>query len=309
MKVISRDEVRHALTGPIMSLTTPFLENGDIDFEGVRRILEYTIEEGGSRAIIMTYGDSLYSLLSESDIAELTRIVVEHVSGRAMVVASDSFWATRQTIEFARYARELGADMLMVRPPDWANSCTVDTFVQHYAAVAAEGGIPLMTVTNFLATRPLKVSLEVLKRLRDEVDGIYAVKDDLHGEFARRLSLLVHDRWALFTSGTKQDVFNAVPYGSDGYMSVFILLNPKVAHDFFGAIKAGDLDAVRTSITDHDIPLGDFIYECEGGGDAAMHGILELKGLAQRWRRKPYHSFTNEQMEQFGDLCRTRGWI
>ena len=307
--MISRDEVRQALTGPMMSLSTPFLISGDIDFDGVRRILDFTIEDGGSKAIIMTVGDSLYTLLSEDEISELTRVVVQHVNGRAMVVASDNFWATRHTIQFAQYARDLGADMLMVRPPDWANSCTVDTVVEHYAAVAAEGRIPLMTVTNFLIPRPPSFSMQVLSRLRDEVDGIYAVKDDMLGEFARRLSLLVHDRWAVFTSGTKRDVLNAAPYGLDGYMSNFILFNPEVAHAFFRAVQANDSVAMRMIIRDHDIPLWEFLADCEGSADAALHGLLELKGLAQRWRRKPYHSLNNEQMDQLSDLCHTKGWI
>ena len=151
--------------------------------------------------------------------------------------------------------------------------------------------------------------MQALSRLRDEVDGIYAVKDDMLGEFARRLSLLVHDRWALFTSGTKRDVINAVPYGSDGYMSTFILFNPKVAHDFFRAIQEDDADAIRTIISEHDIPFWDFVANCEGSADAAVHGMLELKGLAQRWRRKPYHSLNDEQMDRLSDLCRSKGWI
>ena len=45
--MLNREEVRHALTGPIMSLHTPFHRNGDIDYEGVRRIIDYTVDEGG----------------------------------------------------------------------------------------------------------------------------------------------------------------------------------------------------------------------------------------------------------------------
>ena len=97
----------------MMSLSTPFLVSGDIDFDGVRQILDFTIEEGRSRAVIMTVGDSLYTLLSEDEIANLTKVVVQHVDGRAMVVASDNFWATRQTIQFAQYAVRHEA------PSDW----------------------------------------------------------------------------------------------------------------------------------------------------------------------------------------------
>jgi len=306
--MMDREEVRRALFGPVMSLPTPFLTNDEIDHDGVRRILDYTIEEGGSKTIIMTYGDSLYTLLSEDEIAELTQVVVQHVAGRAMVVASDNFGSTRQTIQFARYARGLGADMLMVRPPDWAASCTVDTIVEHFATIAAEG-IPLMMVTNFFETRPLSFSLEVLKRLCEEIDGIYAVKDDVLGEFARRLSLLVYERWAVLTSGTKREVLNAVPYGCDGYMSNFILFKPLVAHEFHRAIRENNPTAVQTFINEYDVPFWDFITRCEGGADAAVHGILELNGLAKRWRRKPYYSLNDKHLEKLADFFKIKGWL
>ena len=62
--MLSREEVRQALTGPSMSLGTPFHENGDIDYEGVRRIIDYTIDEGGTKTVIVTAGDSLFTVLS-----------------------------------------------------------------------------------------------------------------------------------------------------------------------------------------------------------------------------------------------------
>ena len=260
--MITRAEVRHALTGPIMSLSTPFLADGGIDYEGVRRIIDFTIE-AGTKTIIMTYGDTLYSILSDEEIAVLTKTVVAHTAGRAMVVAADSMWWTNKTVEFARYARETGADMLMVLPPDWAVSCTADTFVEHYRTVAAE--IPVMVVTNVFQQRPIGDSLKILRRLRDDVDGIWAVKDDVCGELGQRLGLLVHDRWAVFVSGTKRRYLDALPYGCDGHMSVFILFCPAVTHDFWRAVRSDDHDAVRKVITQCDVPFWDFIRGPAGG--------------------------------------------
>ena len=302
----TREAVRHALTGPIMSLSTPFLADGEIDYEGVRRIIDFTIE-AGTRTIIMTYGDTLYSILSDEEIAGLTKFVVAHTAGRAMVVAAGGMWWTNKTVEFARYASEAGADILMVLPPDWAVSCTADTFVAHYRAVATE--IPVMVVTNVFKQRPMTESLEVIRRLRDNVDGIWAVKDDLCGELGQRLSLLVHDRWAVFVSGTKRCCLDAVPYGCNGYMSVFILFCPAVTQDFWRAVRGEDHAATRKVIMQCDVPFWDFIRNSAGGPDAAVHGILELKGLAGRWRREPYYSLSHTEMEKLAAFLGRHGWL
>jgi len=306
--MMTREEVRHALTGPMMSLWTPFRENGDIDYEGVRRIIDYTVDEGGSKTVIITAGDSLYTVLSDDEVAELAKVVVDHTAGRAMVVAAADFWSTRQTVEFARYAREIGADMVMVAPPDWSRSCTDDSIVEHYSQAAA-CDIPIMVVTNFLQPRSESFRLHVIKRLRDEVEGIYAVKDDVCGEFARRLSLLVYDRWSLFVSGTKREVLNTFPYGCDGYMSNFICFKPELAHEFWNAVQAGDGSGIRKFIAENDIPIWDLPSEFNRCFDVIAHGILELKGLAGRWRRAPYHSLNDGEMEKLAHFLKGKGWI
>ena len=36
--------------------------------------------------------------------------------------------------------------------------------------------------------------------------------------------------------------------------------------------------------------------------DAALHGTYELHGLTERWRRPPYHSLSDEQMEELSQV-------
>ena len=119
-----------------MSAHTPFGADSEIDFTSLRGLVEGGIA-AGSTTMLLNYGDSLFSLLTDDEVAEVTRVVTEQTAGRAAVVAADLIWWTGKTVDFARYVREIGADLLMVLPPDWAQSCTTDTLVQHYAAVAA----------------------------------------------------------------------------------------------------------------------------------------------------------------------------
>jgi 4-hydroxy-tetrahydrodipicolinate synthase len=301
----SREEVREALTCPIASVPTLFLRDGSIDFDGVRNYIDFTIA-GGTKTILITYGDSLYSLLSDREIAEMTRVVVEHTASRALVVAADGIWATPQEIEFAEYARGVGADVLMVLPPDWAVSCTAETFVEHYAAIAQH--IPVMVVTNVFARRQA-LGLEVLVTLRDEVEGIVAIKDDVGGDFVRKMCLLVHDHWAVFAGGQKQNHLDIVPYGCDGYLSTFIQFKPSVAQEYWTATQTGDWGRARDIISTYDMPYFDFVIGLPGGFDAGIHGVLELFGIAQRWRRKPYYTLNDEDMDRLADFFRQKSLL
>ena len=303
----SRAEIRAALTGPGATLRTPFNQDGGIDYASLRNMIDFDIS-AGSKVIVLTIGDSLFTILTDQEIADLTRVVVEHTAGRAMVVAADKYWWTGKAVEFARYARDVGADVVMVSPPDWGNSCTPRTYLEHYAAVAEH--IPVMVVTAVFIPRGMNFALETLKILVNEAENIVAIKDDFCGEFARRMSLLVYDRWAVWSGGLKQNHLNNFPYGCDGYLSTFITFKPEVAHHYWAAIKAQDLGKARAVIQKYEMALFDFLNSANDGKDgrlhlrAGLHGVMELFGLCKRWRRKPYYSLNDEEMERLEDFLK-----
>ncbi len=298
MLMPSTQELRTLISGPVLSLHTPFRADGEIDFSSLRGLVERGIA-AGSTTMLLTYGDSLYSLLTDDEVAAVTRVVAEQTAGRAAVVAADRIWWAGKTVEFARYAGEVGADLLMVLPPDWAQSCTADTLVEHYAAVAAE--IPVMVVTNVFGRSPA-MGLEVLERLRDGVPGVIAIKDDLVGSFARRMALLVHGHWAVISGGQKENHFDLVHYGCDGYLSTLVAFAPHITNVYCQAVQAEDWEGAGRVIREYDMPFFEAILDMPGGFDAALHGIYELFGISQRWRRPPYHSLSDEEMERLAQL-------
>jgi 4-hydroxy-tetrahydrodipicolinate synthase len=301
-----KQEIRNNLTGPVASIRTPFLRDGRIDYAGLRRYVDFSIQ-AGSPTMLLTWGDSLYTLLTDDDIAEVTRVVCEQTAGRAMVVAAERNWGTPKLVEFARYAKQTGAGVLMVMPPDWAGSCTTGTLVDHYAAAAAE--LPVMIITATFVPRGEAFGLETLKRVRDEVPGVVAIKDDWCGEFGRKMSLLVHDHWAVFAGGQKQNHLNLHPFGCDGYLSTFITFKPQVSHDYWKAIQAEDMAKAVEIIRNFDLPLFEFIMARQGSFDAWFHGMYEHYGLCGRWRRPPYYSLSDAEMEQLGDFLKKQGLL
>ena len=294
----TRQEIRSALTGPFGSIRTPFTKDGGVDTKGLRNHVERNLENGAG-TILLTAGDSHFLILSDSEIAQVTRVTVEQTAGRALVVAADRYHSTSRSVDFARYVRDVGADVLMVLPPDWAGSCTSQTLAEHYGAVARE--MPGMGVTNLYGPRGLDFALETMKILVEQVDGIVAVKDDVKGQFARRMCLLVHERWAVFSGGMKQNHLDLHPYGCNGYMSTYIAFHPQVARQYWSAIQDGNLARAIEVIKTCDMPLFDFLAKLQGGFDAGMHAMLEIYGIAGRWRRKPHYSLSDGEMEVLRD--------
>jgi 4-hydroxy-tetrahydrodipicolinate synthase len=294
-------EIRAALSGPWPTIRTPFTRQGEIDFNALRANIDFVIQ-AKAKAVVLTWGDSLFSILTDDEIAQLTKVVVQHVNRRAFVVAATDTWWTGKTVDFAKYCVSVGADMLMVLPPDWANSTTIDTLVAHYRAAAEQ--IPVMLVTNYLGARGLDFGLGLCKRLYREVPGVMALKDDVGGEFSCKACLATHDRWATSAGGTKQNHLLMLPYGVDGYLSTFMNFKPEIAWRYWKAIETNNLRAARDVVRDYDMPLTDYVDKSEGSFDAAMHGIYELFGLAKRYRRPPYYTLNDKQMEDLAEFLR-----
>jgi 5-dehydro-4-deoxyglucarate dehydratase len=291
---MNQDELRQRLTGPIASLRVPFQRDGEIDFRGLANSIEFDIAANTS-TILLTYGDSLYSILTDDEVAAVTKAAIDCTRGRAIVVAADRMWWTGKAVSFAKFAREAGADVLMALPPDWAQSGTAETFSDHYAAVAQH--IPVMIVTAAFLARPADFTLQTMRLTLQKSSGVVAIKDDLCGAVGRKLSLLVRDQWAFISGGQKQNHLDVWPYGCEAYLSAFTTFKPQIAQIYWNAIQAGDTKSAAGVIRDYEMPFFDFITKVPGGFDAAIHGILELSGIAERWRRPPYNSLTDAEME------------
>jgi len=295
------EAAKHHLTGPVMSLRTAFDETGEIDFEAVRRIIDTGID-GGTRTVMLTVGDSHYDCLSDDEISELTRVTIEQAAHRVMVIAADRYHSTERAVAFARYCRELGADMFMVLPPDWAGACTPESLAEHYAAVAGE--LPVMIVTNRFIARGIPFALETLERSTDLSTNILAVKDDMGGTFAQDLCMRFSERAAIVAGGQKRNHLNMYPYGCTGYLSTFSMYNPRFAQSYWKKIKSGDISGAARLISEKDAPFFQTIQKAKGGFDAAMHGMIELYGLGRRHRRRPYYTMADNELDDLRSLLK-----
>lgn len=289
---VDRERVKQYVSGPIASVSTPFTREGDIDYKALRNVVEFIIA-ADSGTILLTYGDSLYSILTDAEIAEVTRVVVEQNAGRKLVVAAGNWW-TGESIRFAGYCQSIGVDLYMPLAPHWAGSSTTQTLVEHFTQIAKV--MPVMVVT---ALAPgVGVPLAAIKTLVEQDNGILAVKDDIAGGYGRRLASLVEGRWSFLSGGRKENHLDALPYGADAYLSIYMRFMPEIAHRYWAAVQAGDIREAVAIINTYDIPFMDFVASVGADFDAVIHGAMELYGVAERWRRLPYNNLTEEQMDK-----------
>ena len=294
-------ELREALNSPIPSLCTPFTRQGEIDLDGLRAQIDFVIA-GGAKTVMMTWGDSLLSVMTDDEVGQVARVIVEHTAGRAKVIAADNGWATNKAVAYGQYCADIGADLLMLLPPDWAGSTTADTVVDHFNAVSEH--LPTMLVTAFfklsgaVGARAPGFEMDVVRALYERAPGLVAVKDDVVGDLGIALCTTVHERWAVVSGGLKKNHAAQLPYGVDGYLSLFMSYKPEISWNYWSLIQSGDYEASWKIIREIERPMFSHMAGVQGGFNAAVHGMFELLGICGRHLPLPYYTMNDGEMEE-----------
>ena len=292
------ERIRERMIGPVPSISTPFLKDGAIDWQALRGMIDLYIESG-VQALLITPGDSLLSILTESEIAELNIFVLREVRDRALVINSGFAWGLGMNLELARLCREAGSELYIPYPSNWAGSCGAATLTDFYRAVGAV--LPIMVLTNLGGGAG--VPREVYTALMEDRDsGFAAVKDDMPLNYGIDLMEYLAGRIPFMTGGTAKRHLAVRAWQPDCYLSVFTRFWPEVDQAFWSCYLRGNLEQAAHIVKHYETALMGFFAQNGLHFDAGIHGCLEYFGRAQRWRRAPYTSATEEQMERLGAL-------
>jgi 2-keto-3-deoxy-L-arabinonate dehydratase len=168
---------------------TPFKENGDLDLDGMRRVLDCMIDQGvDGICILANYSEQF--LLTDEERNVLQDLSLRHVAGRVPVIVTCSHFSTRIAADRGRRAAEAGAAMLMLMPPYHGALLKADEagMIQHFAQIADAARVPLMIQDAPLSG--VTLSVPFLARLAREVPLASYFKIEVPGTAAKLRALI-----------------------------------------------------------------------------------------------------------------------
>ena len=210
--------------GSGVAIVTPMRDNGEVDYEGFAKLLEFQIAEGTDAIIVCgTTGES--STLTLEEHAEVIRYCVKTVAGRIPVVAGTGSNCTETAIHLSKEAQESGADGLLLVSP-YYNKATQNGLYAHFKAVADSVKLPII-LYNVPSRTGVSFTAETYKAL-SENPKINGVK-----EASGNFSLLAHTRFLCgedfyIWSGNDDQVVPMMALGAKGVISVASNIVPKV---------------------------------------------------------------------------------
>ena len=153
---------------------TPFHPNGEVDYEGMKRVLDCMIDQGVDGICILANFSEQF-LITDAEREALSRLSLEHVAGRVPVIVTISHYATHIVLQRARFSKELGAAMVMMMPPYHGALLkgTPDQTLEQFAQVG-EVGIPIMIQDAPLSG--VELSVPLLVRMAREIEMVKLFK-------------------------------------------------------------------------------------------------------------------------------------
>ncbi|OOZ42396.1 4-hydroxy-tetrahydrodipicolinate synthase [Solemya elarraichensis gill symbiont] len=240
------------ITGSLVALVTPMLDNGDVDYDALEKLVEWHIAEGTDGIVAVgTTGES--ATLNEKEHCDVIRATVETVNKRIPVIAGTGANSTSEAITLTTCAKSAGADACLLVTP-YYNKPTQQGLYLHYKAVAEAVDIPQI-LYNVPGRTAVDMDVETVGRL-SAVSNITGLKEAAADGPSRVASLreLCGSDFALY-SGNDDTGREFVLNGGNGVISVTANIAPGIMHRMItaalaGSPESGELDAQLAPLHD-----------------------------------------------------------
>ncbi len=238
------------IKGSIVAVVTPMHEDGTLDLDAYRRLIDWHIAEGTNAIVsVGTTGES--PTVTPEEHGELIRVAVETANGRVPVIAGTGGNSTSEAIELTEHARKVGADATLQVVP-YYNKPTQEGQYRHFRTIAERVDLP-MILYNVPGRTVADLGTDTTLRLA-QVPGIVGLKDAT-SDMGRAAEVLkkAPASFALY-SGNDDTALALMLLGGHGVISVTANIAPRLMSDMCRAALAGDFATAR-AINNRLLPL------------------------------------------------------
>ena len=227
--------------GSNVAIVTPFTNDGaEVDYAKLKELIEWHIE-AGTDGILPTGCTGEAATLSHAEQKEVIKFSVETIAGRAKVIPGTGSNNTKEAIELSCFAKEVGADGVLVISP-YYNKPTPEGQFQHYKMIAEAADIPVM-LYNVPGRTGIKMSAETIARMYNEVENIVCIKEACGS--VDQVSKILEKCEIEVLSGDDMLTLPMASVGGKGVVSVVANIIPAEVKALCDAILANDFTKAK----------------------------------------------------------------
>jgi len=227
--------------GVFTALVTPFDENGNVDEQTLRNLVDFQIENGISGLVPTgTTGES--PTLTHEEHNKVVEVVIDQANGMVPVIAGTGSNSTQEAISMTRMAADAGADATLQVTP-YYNKPTQHALIQHFNTVANDGGLPVI-VYNIKGRSGVNIETPTLLEMAEN-DNIVGVKE-ASGDISQMMDVVrsTPDEFSVL-SGDDNLAIPLTLMGGNGLISVLSNFLPKETSEMINIALEGNVAEAR----------------------------------------------------------------
>ncbi|MBO5974508.1 MAG: 4-hydroxy-tetrahydrodipicolinate synthase [Paludibacteraceae bacterium] len=264
-----------------VALITPFKKDGSIDYDALRRLIEYQIKNGTDYFVVLgTTAET--PTLTKQERAELVSFVTSQINGRVPIVLGMGGNCTKALVEEIRSTDLSQVDAILSVTP-YYNKPSQEGLYRHYAEVAQNSRVPVI-LYNVPGRTGVNLTAQTTLRLANEFKNIIAIKE-ASGNFAQIDDIIKNkpDDFMVI-SGDDGITFPLITLGAVGVISVIGNAFPKEFSRMVRLALNGDYNGAR-EIHYRFSELIDLLFV--DGNPAGVKSMLSVMGFIENELRLP----------------------
>jgi len=220
------------------ALITPFNEDYSVDYEALKKISTFQVNNNIDALIILgTTGES--PVISIDERKKIIETSLEAANGKTKIIIGTGTNDTRKVVELNKIAEDYKVDGLLIVNP-YYNKGTQESLVEHYKYISERTSLPII-LYNVPSRTSMNLLPETIVKIHNECKNVVAVK-----EASGNISQIAHlfsikpDSLSVL-SGNDDQTLAIMALGGDGIISVFSNAYPKEMKQLTNALLKNDL--------------------------------------------------------------------
>ncbi|WP_338653631.1 MULTISPECIES: 4-hydroxy-tetrahydrodipicolinate synthase [Sporosarcina] len=273
----------------LTAMVTPFDENGEIDFQATKNLINYLIANGTDGLVVSgTTGES--PTLTEEEKVKLFKFTVDVVNGRVPVIAGTGSNNTKGSIELTILAEDVGVDGIMLVAP-YYNNPSQEGLYQHFKTISEVTSLPII-LYNVPGRSVVNISAETVIRL-SKIPNIVSIKE-ASGDLDAMVEIITHtpEDFSLY-SGDDGLTIPVLSIGGTGVISVASHVIGNEMQTMVEHFKSGN---IQEAAKDHRrlLPIMKALFAAPN--PSPVKAALNLKGIPVGGVRLPMIPLSDEQL-------------
>ena len=287
------------LMGVFAPITTPFDERGEVAYDKLKENMKF-YSKSRLKGYLALGSNGENKSLTNSEKEKVLATIIKHKGAHQFVMAGCIFESTKETIEFAKIAEDLGADFITLLPPSYFKKEMTDpVLLRYFTDVANSVKKPCLVYNAPQFCGGTVLSTSLIKDLAKH-PNIVGVKDSSNAANIEGFLFAVRDTFNVIP-GSANFFMNALFMGANGGVISLANVFPDLTCDLYDLVIARKYEEAF-KLNEKVIQTNKAVSGT--GGVAAVKYAMDLAGLNGGLPRLPLIPLGDDTKKKIEDYLK-----